>query len=358
MPLRPPYRTRRTGTYAAHRNVNAATPPFFVDVTAITHYKLQSKSEKYTVQLRLDNIRKEYDGKVAVDNLSLEVPEGVIYGIIGPNGAGKTTTIRMIMNITVPDSGQVLVDGHRADKNFKNRVGYLPEERGLYKKMTVTEVMVYMAELKGQSVRDVKGRIDSWLERMDLLEYKNKKVEELSKGMQQKLQFVTTILHDPDLIILDELFSGLDPLNTELVKDILLESKRAGKTILFSTHVMEQAEKLCDYLCMISHGKKVIDGRLSEVKARFGKNSIQLEIEGDGSFISSLAGVRDVIDFNNYLELALEENVDANGILKTIVEKVSVRRFAIVEPSLYDIFIDMARVDPSELNGGEGTTNV
>ncbi len=310
------------------------------------------------MHLRLDNIRKEFGDKVAVDNLSLEVPEGAIYGIIGPNGAGKTTTIRMIMNITIPDSGQVLVDDHPADSNFKNRVGYLPEERGLYKKMTVTEVMLYMAELKGYPARRIKSRIDPWLERMDLIEYKNKKVEELSKGMQQKLQFVTTIMHDPDLIILDELFSGLDPLNTELIKDVLLESKRAGKTILFSTHVMEQAEKLCDYLCMISYGKKVIDGRLSEVKARFGKNSIQLEIEGDGNFISSLAGVRDVIDFNNYLEIKLEGKVDTNSILKTVAEKVTVRRFAIVEPSLYDIFIDMAKVDPSELNEGKGTANV
>jgi ABC-2 type transport system ATP-binding protein len=305
------------------------------------------------MQLRLDNIRKEFDGTVAVDNLSLEVPEGVIYGIIGPNGAGKTTTIRMIMNITVPDSGRVLVDGHPADRDFKNRVGYLPEERGLYKDMKVTEIMLYMAELKGRSARDIKPKIDPWLERMNLLEYKGRKVEELSKGMQQKLQFVTTILHDPELIILDELFSGLDPLNTELIKDILLEMKHSGKTILFSTHVMEQAEKLCDYICMISHGKKVIDGRLSEVKSRFGKNSIHLEIEGDGAFISSINGVKDVIDFNNYLELDLEDNTDTNAILKTIADKVTVRRFAIVEPSLYDIFIDMARVEPSDLSGGE-----
>jgi len=310
------------------------------------------------VHLQLDNIHKEFDGKVAVDDLSLEVPKGVIYGIIGPNGAGKTTTIRMIMNITIPDSGQVLVDGSRADNNFKNRVGYLPEERGLYKKMTVSEVMLYMAEMKGQRASDIKNKIDPWLERMDLLEYKNRKVEELSKGMQQKLQFVTTILHNPELIILDELFSGLDPLNTELIKDILLESKRSGKTILFSTHVMEQAEKLCDYICMISHGKKVIDGRLADVKARFGENSIQLEIDGDGSFISSLVGVKDVIDFNNYFELNLEENTDTNTILKAVAERVTIRRFAIVEPSLYDIFIDMAKVDPSEVGRGEGAADV
>ncbi len=304
--------------------------------------------------LKLDSICKTYDDKVAVDNLSLEVPQGVLYGIIGPNGAGKTTTIRMIMDITAPDSGQVLVDGKRPDSNFRNRVGYLPEERGLYKKMTLLEIMVYMAELKGCSARTVREDCDRWLERMDLLEYKDKKVEELSKGMQQKLQFITTLLHDPDLIILDELFSGLDPLNIELIKDILLELKRAGKTILFSTHVMEQAEKLCDHICMISRGRKVIDGSMAEVKSRFGKNSIQLEVVGDGGFVSSLAGIRKVTDFNNYLELELEQGADTDSILKAVTQRVSVRRFALVEPSLYSIFIDMAggeAADPG--NSGE-----
>ena len=331
---------------------------FFVDATTAYSYSLKDKIGKSAMQLRLDNIRKEFNGKVAVDDLSLEVPEGVIYGIIGPNGAGKTTTIRMIMNITVPDSGQVLVDGRCAGKDFKNRVGYLPEERGLYKKMKVSEIMMYLAEIKGQSAHDIKRKIDPWLKRMNLLEYKNRKIEELSKGMQQKLQFATTVLHDPELIILDELLSGLDPLNIELIKDILLEFKQAGKTILFSPHVMEQAEKLCDYICMISHGEKVIDGRISEVKARFGKNTIQLDIEGDGTFVSSLAGVKDVINFNNYLELKLDEKADTNSILKAVAQKVTVRRFAIMEPSLYDIFIDTAKVDPSELNRGEVAADV
>ena len=298
--------------------------------------------------LKLDSICKTYDDKVAVDNLSLEVPQGVLYGIIGPNGAGKTTTIRMIMDITAPDSGKVLIDGSRPDRHFRNRVGYLPEERGLYRKMTLLEIMLYMAELKGCPARNVKKNCDQWLERMDLLEYKDKKVEELSKGMQQKLQFITTILHDPDLIILDELFSGLDPLNIELIKDILLELKRAGKTILFSTHVMEQAEKLCDHICMISRGRKVIDGSMAEVKSRFGKNSIQLEVVGDGGFVSSLAGIKKVTDFNNYLELELEQNADTDAILKSVAQRVSVRRFALVEPSLYSIFIDMAGGEPPD----------
>ena len=308
--------------------------------------------------LRLENIRKEYDRKVAVDNLSLDVPKGSIFGVIGPNGAGKTTTIRMVMNITAPDSGAVLVEGKPAGREFRNRVGYLPEERGLYKKMTIEEVIIYMAELKGYPKTKVLPKIDPWLKRMDLLPYRLRKVEELSKGMAQKLQFITTIMHEPDLLILDELFSGLDPVNTELIKDIIMELRRSGVTILFSTHVMEQAEKLCDYLCMISKGKKVIDGQLGEVKARFGTNSVQIEIDGDGSFVRDLPGVARITDYNRYKELRLNEGVDPDTILRSLVGKVKVRRFAVVEPSLYDIFIEMAKVDPSDVfAGGQGVAN-
>lgn len=300
--------------------------------------------------LKISNIRKEFDAHVAVDNLSLDIPRGVIFGIIGPNGAGKTTTIRMIMNITMPDSGSIEFEGKQIDAGFKDIVGYLPEERGLYKKMTLTEVIVYMAELKGKKASWIKPRIDGWLEKVDLLDYRDKKVEELSKGMQQKLQFVTTIIHEPELIILDEIFSGLDPINMELVKDIILDLKRQGRTTLFSTHVMEQAEKLCDHICMISRGQKVLDGRLSDVKAQFGRNTVQLEIEGDGKFIGELSGVKDMTEFNNYIELQLDEGADSNEILKAVLGKVVVRRFDIVEPSLYDIFLDRAKVDPSELD--------
>jgi ABC-2 type transport system ATP-binding protein len=301
------------------------------------------------MKLRLDRIRKEYGDKVAVNDLTLEVPEGDIYGVIGPNGAGKTTTIRMIMNITAPDSGRVLIDGRPPDGSFLNRVGYLPEERGLYKKMTVSEVLTYLAELKGYPASKARADMVPWLERVNLAEYQNSKVEELSKGMAQKLQFVSTILHQPDLLILDEIFSGLDPLNMELLKDIMMEQKRAGRTILFSTHVMEQAEKLCDHVCMIASGNKVIDGRLGDVKAQFGRNCIHLEIEGDGGFIRALPGVKDVLEFNNYQELALEDGADSQAILRELVGRVKVLRFDVIEPSLYDIFIDMARIDPSQL---------
>jgi ABC-2 type transport system ATP-binding protein len=298
--------------------------------------------------LRLDNIRKTYDDKVAVDNLSLSVPRGAIYGIIGPNGAGKTTTIRMIMDIIAPDSGSVQIEGCEADGSFKNRVGYLPEERGLYKKMTLEEVIIFFAAIKGFDKPRIVPLIDGWLEKMSLLEYKTKKVEELSKGMQQKLQFVTTMIHQPDLIILDELFSGLDPINIELIKGVLLEEKRRGTTILFSTHVMEQAEKLCDYICLINRGKKVLDGKMSDVKARFGTNSLQVDIEGDGAFAEDLPGVAKLTEFNNYIELKLTSDADTQEILRRIAERVTVRRFEIMEPSLYDIFIEVARVDPNE----------
>lgn len=300
--------------------------------------------------LRLDNICKTYEAKKAVDNLSLSVPQGSIYGIIGPNGAGKTTTIRMIMNIIAPDSGEVLINGGKAKDDFRNHVGYLPEERGLYKKMTLKEIIRFLAEVKGLPVKKTDGLMDAWLEKMSLIDYKEKKVEELSKGMQQKLQFITTLIHQPDLIILDELFSGLDPINIELIKNVLMDEKRRGTTILFSTHVMEQAEKLCDYICMINNGQKVLDGRLSEVKAKFGTNSIQINMDGDGGFIQELPGVEKVTEFNNYIELKLSDDADSQAILKAVSDKMTIKRYEIMEPSLYDIFINVAGVKPSEIN--------
>ncbi len=283
--------------------------------------------------LRLDNICKYYNEKAAVDHLSLSVPKGAIYGIIGPNGAGKTTTIRMIM----------------VTHDFKNRVGYLPEERGLYKKMTLNEIITFLAEIKGFGKSEVAAEIDGWLEKMSLQEYKFRKVEELSKGMQQKLQFITTLIHKPEMIILDELFSGLDPINIELIKGILLDQKRQGTTILFSTHVMEQAEKLCDFICLINKGQKVLDGKLADVKAKFGANTIQVDIEGDGGFARDIDGVEEVSEFNNYIELKLSASADNQAVLKEIASRVTVRRFELVEPSLYNIFIDVTKSDPAKL---------
>ncbi len=300
--------------------------------------------------LQLRGISKRYGEKVAVDMLDLAIPKGCLYGIIGPNGAGKTTTIRMIMNIIIPDAGEVLIDGKPTPENFKNRVGYLPEERGLYRKMSLREVILFLGQLKETPRKELERRLDGWLERMDLLAYKNRKVEELSKGMQQKLQFITTLIHNPDIIILDELFSGLDPLNIELIKNVLLEMKREGRTILFSTHVMEQAEKLCDYICMINGGRKVLDGSLNDIKSRYGKNTIHLEIDGDGDFLAGLPGVKTVTNFTNYFELILTDMAAANDTLKAIADRVTVTHFERVEPSLYNIFIALA----GPAHGGEG----
>jgi ABC-2 type transport system ATP-binding protein len=308
--------------------------------------------------LKLDKITKRYEDKTAVDALSLDVPRGVIYGMIGPNGAGKTTTIRMIMNIIAPDSGTILFDGQKVDGTFRDRVGYLPEERGLYKKMTLKEVITYLADLKGYPSKKTAAAIGPWLERMNLSEYLDQKVEELSKGMAQKLQFVTTILHEPDIIILDEIFSGLDPINIELIKNVLLDLKREGKTILFSTHVMEQAEKLCDHICMISQGQKVLDGTIGDVKAQFGRNALQIGFEGDGKFLGDLPGVIEMTEFNNYAELKLDDGTKPDTILRAAIDKLTISRFEIMEPSLYDIFIDTARIDPAKLNGEAGGDHV
>ncbi|MCD6249271.1 MAG: ATP-binding cassette domain-containing protein [candidate division Zixibacteria bacterium] len=308
--------------------------------------------------LKLDKITKRYENKTAVDGLSLDIPRGVIYGMIGPNGAGKTTTIRMIMNIIVPDSGTILFDGREVDGSFRDRVGYLPEERGLYKKMTLREVITYLADLKGYPSKKTAAAIDPWLERMNLAEYVDQKVEELSKGMAQKLQFVTTVLHEPDIIILDEIFSGLDPINIELIKNVLLDLKREGRTILFSTHVMEQAEKLCDHICMISQGQKVLDGTIGDVKAQFGRNTVQIGFEGDGKFIRDLPGVREMTEFNNYVEVRLEDGTKPDSILKAAVDKLTISRFEVMEPSLYDIFIDTAKIDLADLHAEVGGDHV
>ena len=300
--------------------------------------------------LRVIDVAKSFGDVKAVDGVSFGTRKGTITGLLGRNGAGKTTTLRMINGVFLPDRGAIEVFGRDAAA-ARDRIGYLPEERGLYKKMTCDQVITYMAELKAYPKAKIAPKVGPWLERMELGQYRYRKVEELSKGMQQKLQFITTVLHEPDILILDELFSGLDPLNMELIKSVILDLKRHGTTILFSTHVMEQAEKLCDNICMISRGKKVLDGALGDIKSRFGKNAIQLEIDGDGSFVRGLPGVKEVTDFNRYLELSLADGADPDTILKGVLQRVRVRRFAIVEPSLYDIFIDTAKVDPSEVHG-------
>ncbi len=295
--------------------------------------------------LKVTGLRKEYADVLAVDNISLEVQRGEIYGLLGPNGAGKTTTIRMILNIISPDNGSVLINERPYDEAVRDIVGYLPEERGLYRKNKVINTIMYFATLRGVPVPEAKRRALQWLNRFDLMDKIESKVEELSKGNQQKLQFINAILHDPQLVILDEPFSGLDPVNQILLKDILMELKGAGKAIIFSTHSMEQAEKLCEKICLINKGQVVLEGELQEIKRRFGTNSVHLEYTGDGSFLSSLPHVKRVLQYENYAELELHDHADINALIQEISRRLPIRKFELVEPSLHSIFLAMVGAD-------------
>jgi ABC-2 type transport system ATP-binding protein len=289
--------------------------------------------------LTATQLRKQYATVLAVDGVSLEVKRGAIFGLIGPNGAGKSTTIRMLLNITKPDSGTITYDGNPFSDSIRNRIGYLPEERGLYKKNGVLDTIVYFATLRGISAQDAKKKGMEWLERFNLLPYAKRKVEELSKGNQQKAQFITTILHNPDLVILDEPFSGLDPVNQIVMKDIFTELKQQGKAIVFSTHQMESAEKLCDEICLINRGSVVLEGSVKQAKQKFGTNALHLEFEGDGRFLSSLPFVQKATIYENYAEITLKGNVSSNEILQSVMPKVELRKFEFVEPSLNSIFL-------------------
>ncbi len=294
--------------------------------------------------LKATNLRKEFTNVVAVDNVSLEAQRGEILGLIGPNGAGKTTTIRMILNIIQPDSGAITFNGKPFDENIRNQLGYLPEERGLYRKNKLLNTILYFASLKGIDIAEGRRRAYKWLERFDLLNKYQSKIEELSKGNQQKVQFIISILHDPQLIILDEPFSGLDPVNQILLKDILLELKQQGKAVIFSTHQMEQAEKLSDEICLINQGQMVLEGTLKDVKQKFGKNSVHIEYEGDGTFLKELSFVRQATIYQNYAELVLSDTISSNDILKAISSRLEIRKFEYVEPSLNSIFIDVVGI--------------
>ncbi|MGA9407316.1 MAG: ATP-binding cassette domain-containing protein [Bacteroidota bacterium] len=305
--------------------------------------------------IKAENLRKQYANVVAVDDVSLQVEPGRLFGLIGPNGAGKTTTIRMILNIITPDKGTVTFDGVQFDRNIQNRIGYLPEERGLYKKNKLLDTILYFAGLRGMTGADTKKKALEWLRRFDLESYAKRKVEELSKGNQQKVQFIISILHDPDFIVLDEPFSGLDPVNQIILKDILQELKQQGKAIIFSTHQMDSAEKLCDEICLINHGKIVLEGRMKEVKQKFGKNSVHVEFAGDGSFISALPQVKSATVYENYAELQLNGNVSSRELLPSIVSKVEVRKFEFVEPSLNSIFLDVVGIPEESVDRRETT---
>jgi len=290
--------------------------------------------------LELDRVTKAYDEFVAVDDLSLQIPEGEIFGLLGPNGAGKTSSIRMMIGITLPDSGSVRLFGRSLTRPLLERVGYLPEERGLYKRMKILENLVFLARLKGISVPEATRRAHHWLERLDLGRWANAKVEELSKGMQQKVQFIAAVLHEPGFMILDEPFSGLDPGSSLQLKDALLELKKQGKTILFSTHRMDTVERLCDSICLINQGRSVLFGGLREIKASYGRSRVQLEYDGELPLLDDPALVAGYNDFGNYVELRLAPGADPQLLLACAMKRARIRRFEMVEPSLEEIFLE------------------
>ena len=260
---------------------------------------------------------------------------------MGPNGAGKTTTIRMIVNITAPDSGRIEVFGQQITPELQDRIGYLPEERGLYKKMKIGEQLKFFAALKNLTGKEADQRVDRWLGRLKLTEWKGKKSSELSKGMQQKVQFITAVIHEPDLLILDEPFSGLDPVNVDLLKEIVLELKAAGKTIIFSTHQMEVAEKICDDICLINRSRKILEGSIREVKRSFGRNAVALRLEGGDAVLEDRTLVSRIERHSDGIEALLAEGADSQTLLKELIAAgARIERFEMIEPSLHDIFIE------------------
>jgi len=294
--------------------------------------------------ITLKGVTKTFGTKVAVRDLDLVVPKGAIYGFIGPNGAGKTTTIRMIMSILFPDYGQISVLGHNSALDAKDRIGYLPEERGVYKKMKVGAFLMYMERLKRDSGTGSRNRIRAWLERVGLAEVENKKCEELSKGMQQKIQFISTVIHEPELLILDEPFSGLDPVNMRLLRDLVLEQGQKGATVIFSTHVMEQAEQICDHVVMINDGDKVLDDSLTEIRQQFDPRTIlfeSLEIGADVSALEHLPSVESVTHTAAHHEISLNAGSNPGQAIREIVNAVPASRVELHRPTLEDIFVQI-----------------
>jgi ABC-2 type transport system ATP-binding protein len=296
--------------------------------------------------VELTRVRKSYGAFVAVDDLTFGISSGQIFGLLGPNGAGKTSTIRMMIGITAPDSGVVRIFGAPLSRRTLRRVGYLPEERGLYRRMTVRENLVFLGQLAGLSVGTALDRIRAWSERLETAEWLERRVEELSRGMQQKIQFIAALLHDPELIVMDEPFAGLDPLNSMQLKDVLVGLRGAGKTILFSTHRMDQVEKLCDSICLIDRGKSVLQGGLNEIKSGYGRRFVQIDYDGDGRCLAANPLIDSLNDYGNHAELRLKPGADSQELLRTAMKGLRVKRFQVMEPSLEQIFIDhIARTD-------------
>ena len=288
--------------------------------------------------VELAGVTKAYENKVAVSNLSLSIDAGQMFGLLGPNGAGKTSSIRMMMGITLPDSGRIRLFDKPFARNSLEQVGYLPEERGLYKKMKVLDQLVFFGQLHGLAAEEARKRAVDWARRMEIADALPKKTEELSKGMQQKIQFIATLLHEPGLIVMDEPFAGLDPVNAVLVERTLLELKAQGKAILFSTHRMDQVEKLCDSICLINNGEAVLAGNLRQIKSRYERNHVIVEFEGDSEFLNS-EEIAEAKNFSGHAEIKLKPHGNAQKLLHEAAAMATIYRFELIEPSLEEIFI-------------------
>ncbi|MFY8161120.1 MAG: ABC transporter ATP-binding protein [Candidatus Kapaibacteriota bacterium] len=299
--------------------------------------------------LQVKNVTKYFGDYKASNDITFNVREGIIFGLLGPNGAGKTTMIRMINNIYYPDSGEILIFNEKLNSNHLSKMAYLPEERGLYKKVKVIDQLVYFGRLKGMSNKDATNKAKEWLIRLDASEWLNKKVQELSKGMQQKVQFIATILHDPKFIILDEPFSGFDPINAELLKNIILEFKSQGKTIILSTHMMEQVEQLCDEIAMINKGNLVLSGSLKEIKKKYKKNNYIIEFEGNSQFINEIEKLNIISNDKNRIEFQIKsefiENLNTKELIEILNNKTNITKFEIAETSIHEIFINTVNIN-------------
>lgn len=307
--------------------------------------------------VEIQDITKTFGKVTAVDELSLEVPQGSVYGFIGPNGSGKTTTLRMIMNIFYPDKGEIRVFGDRLMGAATDRIGYMPEERGLYKKMKVRDLLKFYGELKNG--RDIGREVDRWLEKLDLADWGKEKVDTLSKGMSQKIQFIATVVAKPELIILDEPFTGLDPVNADVLRDAILELQDEGATVIFSTHDMAVAERMCDFIFMIFRGQKVLDGTLASIQEKYGSDTIRIRIEDDAEALEGIHGIEKITDFGHQQELRMDRGTDHQDVLSAVMSRTRVHSFELTTPSLHDIFIRIAgpealkAIEEGEEEGGE-----
>ena len=296
--------------------------------------------------VEIRNVTKTFGKVTAVDDLSLDVPQGSVYGFIGPNGSGKTTTLRMLMNIFYPDKGTIRVMGEEPHDGCHDRIGYLPEERGLYKNMKVRDILRFYGELKGGE--EIDKKVDMWLERLDLREWANRKVEALSKGMSQKVQFIAAVVSGPELLILDEPFAGLDPVNTDVLREAVLELQTTRTTVIFSTHDMSIAEKMCDFIFMIFKGRKVLDGTLESIQERYGHDTLRISCDGGLSVLQGLDGIEKIRDYGQVQELRMTGSADPQDILARIMSRTRIRNFEIARPSLHDIFVRIAGPEAEE----------